>query len=390
MECVNGYKFVQLLGSGSFGQVYKAEKDGLDWAVKKFNPSSLLCCDVAAHCAEIDVCLHLSSPHLVKGREYFQHNSQYYLVMELAECSLDKYMGPLKADVLIPQLLLCLQALQENNLSHGDIKATNFLIKQDKVLLTDFGMCRSQDVTTRNTFQSWTFDSPQNMVYNHCISRVEITKHHDIFMEDPDGFDSVGDVWALGVTIVYLLTGKLLFYTPDSQNTQGYLTLMQEYISNPQAYLTKTGVDKMWFPLLLRVLCPSYKNRVKRISDLTKIKMVPDESFYIKFEPVTDHIFTFMLEWGKGIFSYFSLSEDTIREMKRFYQHCYRMKLMWQEHHMMLFCSCLTIINAMHQNKLICSGDVTRAIGNVFDEFEFVTYQNRLFDELQGRVFIKD
>lgn len=301
MEFVNGYKLTQLLGSGSFGQVYKAEKDGLEWAVKKFNPSSSLCRDVATHCAEIDVCLHLSSPHLIKGKEYFHHLSEYYLVMELAECSLDKYAGPLKIDVLIPQLLLCLQTLQENNLSHGDVKTTNFLVKGDKVLLTDFGMCRSQDVTARNTYQSWTFDSPQNMIYNHCISEVEIVKHHDIFMEDPDGFDSVGDVWALGVTIVYLLTNKLFFY---SSNVKGYLVLMQEYISDPEAYLTKTGVDKKWFPLLLSMLCPSYKSRVKRISDLTEVKMAPDESFYTKFEPITDHILTFVLEWGKRSFPF--------------------------------------------------------------------------------------
>ncbi|SPN79872.1 CAMK family protein kinase [Cedratvirus Zaza IHUMI] len=154
MECVNGYKCLELLGSGSFGQVYKAEKDREQWAVKKFNPSSLLCRDVVTHCAEIDICLHLSSPHLIKGKEYFHHNSQYYLVMELAECSLTSYITGSNSDLLIPQLLLCLQALQENNLSHGDIKSTNFLVKQDKVLLTDFGLSRSQE--THSKVGPWT------------------------------------------------------------------------------------------------------------------------------------------------------------------------------------------------------------------------------------------
>ncbi|SOB73946.1 putative serine/threonine-protein kinase [Cedratvirus lausannensis] len=393
MECVNGYKCLELLGSGSFGQVYKVEKDGEQWAVKKFNPSSLLCRDVVTHCAEIDICLHLSSPHLIKGKEYFHHNSQYYLVMELAECSLDQYTGPLKADLLIPQLLLCLQALQENNLSHGDIKSTNFLVKQDKVLLTDFGLSRSQDVTTRNTFQSWTLDSPQNMVANHCIKREDINKHHDIFMEDPDGFDSVGDVWALGVTVVHVITGKLLFYSPDYSNVQGYLRLMEEYISSPEAYLAKMGVDKTWFPLLLRMLCPSYKNRVKRVSDLTGVKLAVDDSFYSRVEPVTGPVFTCMLAWGEKIYVYFSLAHDTIRESKLLYQHCYQKKNMQHvtdtKEHMMLFCSCLTIINSMHQNNLIHAMDVAHASSDAFDEVEFTMYQNKLFDELQGRVFVK-
>ena len=386
MECVNGYKFLELLGSGSYGQVYKAEKDGVEWAVKRFNPSSPLCRDVASHCAEIDICLHLTSPYLPKGKEYFHHDSQYYLVMELAESSLNQYKGPLKADLIIPQLLLCLQAVQENNLCHGDIKSSNFLIKGDKVLLTDFGLSRSQDVRIRSRFQSFTLDSPQNMFFNHS---PHLNQYREIFLEEPNGFDSAGDVWALGVTIVSVLTNKLLFSTKELET---FVSLMEEYISSPEAYLSKMGVDKIWFPLLLRMLCPSYKSRVKRISDLTCVRLSVDDTFYTKVEPVTGSSFTYMLKWGGELFTYFSLKQDTIREIKLLYQHCYQRKNMQRvsdtKEHTMLLCSCLSLINSMHQNKLIDVMDITSVCREGFDEFEFTMYQNKLFDELQGRVFM--
>jgi serine/threonine protein kinase len=372
--------------------VYKAEKDGVEWAVKKFNPCSLMCRDVAGHCAEIDICLHLSSPYLVKGKEYFYRSEDYYLVMELAECDLETYVTreqSLSADLLIPQLLLCLQSLQENNLSHGDIKATNFVVKEDKILLTDFGLSRSQDVTIRNTYQTPGFDSPQNIVANYNVREKEINAHCDIFMEEPDGFDSVGDVWALGVTIVYVLVGKFLF---SSQSTEGYLRLVEEYISSPETYLFKIGIDKMWFPLLLRMLCPSYKNRVKRISDLTTVKLRADETFYTRINPSppVSKTFTRTMKWAKEVFAFFSLTDDTIRESKLLYQHCYRVKNMQlvedEKEHLMLFGSCLTIVNSVQQNKPIFEMDVVYIAGHVFEEVEFVMYQNKLFDDLQARV----
>ncbi|SPN78970.1 Serine/Threonine protein kinase [Brazilian cedratvirus IHUMI] len=388
---MQGYKFLELLGRGSYGEVYKAEKEGEYWAVKKFKPISLLCRDVSSYCAEIDICLHLSSPYLIKGKEYFYSGSEYYLVMQLADCSLESYMSREKriaVDLLIPQLLLCLQALQDNGLSHGDIKPTNFLIKDDRVLLTDFGLCRPQEITHRATFQTWGLDSPQNMFYNHQVQDRDIgIFFREVFKEVPDGFDSAGDVWALGVTIVHLLTGKFLFSAPD---VNGFICRLKEYMHDPQSYLEEAGVNKMWFPLLLRLLCPSYKQRVKRISELTNVKMLPDDGFYLRQRTETKEAkLLAMMNWLSEVCDCFFIQEKTKRTSLLLLQHCHPLVCPKDEtENMMLACSCLVLTNSVHQNKTIFPADATWVSDEKFTDCDFALYQNDLFDKLQGRVFI--
>lgn len=388
---MQGYKCVEILGKGSYGEVYKAEKDGEYWAVKKFRPLSPSYHDVSSYCAEIDVCLHLSSPYLIKGKEYFSSTSDHYLVMELADCNLESYMvreDRLGTDLLIPQMLLCLQALQENGLSHGDIKPTNFLVKEGKVLLTDFGLSRPQELTHRSTFQTWGLDSPQNMFYNHEVKERDIgILYREIFAEVPDGFDSAGDVWALGVSIVHLLTGKFLFSAPYLDT---FIQRLKGYIHNPELYLTTSGVDKMWFPLLLRLLCPSYKQRVKKISDLTGVKMLPDDGFYLRQRRETKEAnMQIMLDWLSKVCDCFFVQEQTKKASLLLLEHSYPLLCPKGEvESMMLACSCLTLTNSAHQNKLIFPADAAWVSDEKFTDSDFVLYQNNLFNKLGGRVFV--
>lgn len=205
--------------------------------------------------------------------------------------------------------------------------------------------------------------------------------------EVPDGFDSVGDVWALGVTIVHLLTGKFLFSAPD---VTAYICRLKDYMHNPELYLTTFGVNKMWFPLLLRLLCPSYKQRVKRISELTSVRMVPDEGFYLRQKAETKEAKLFiMMDWLSKVCDCFFIQEQTKRDSLLLLEFSYPLLSPKDEvENMMLACSCLTLTNFAHQNKIIFPANVTWVSNKKFTDCDFVDYQNNLFDKLQGRVFI--
>lgn len=134
---------------------------------------------------------------------YFSENNQFYLVQEwIAGCNLKQKLdkqGKLTEietkDILI-KLLPVLEFLQENQIVHRDIKPSNIMLNSHNLpILIDFGIIK----------EICTIVNP-----NRPYTVLDIGTQGFISPEQKKGLPIyASDIYSLGVTAIYLLTGKL-------------------------------------------------------------------------------------------------------------------------------------------------------------------------------------
>lgn len=197
-KVISGYTFGEVLGKGSFGEVYKAEKGGFECAVKRIDESHLSG-DVEQSFAD-SISARLNSKFLVRYFDKFRGpDGELYVVMELCQKgdlrNLIDQLKKMKAVLQTPriakilaQLLLALNVLHCNKLIHRDIKPENvFSDKEDNVKLGDLGCAKVFDTTSAKActvIGTPLYESPQ-------VLRGE-------------EYDASADMWALGVLLYEL------------------------------------------------------------------------------------------------------------------------------------------------------------------------------------------
>lgn len=206
------YRLLDLLGTGGMGSVYLAEhsKTGRRLAIKVLTN--------AAHeenadrlqrfRREAETIAHLSHHNIVKAFEIQTPNddcNQTYLVMELVEGATFQQLvaecGPLKGPRTAAYLIQACRALQHAHslgYIHRDVKPSNLMVRRDGVVkLLDLGLASSpahaNDPAERDDVTAFVgtadYVSPEQARNNHRI-------------------DSRSDIYSLGCTAYFLLTGR--------------------------------------------------------------------------------------------------------------------------------------------------------------------------------------
>jgi serine/threonine protein kinase/WD40 repeat protein len=208
---LGAYVVLERLGTGGMGNVFKARHRGLGRIValkvihrdKLNNPAA-----VKRFEREIRVAGQLDHPNVVHAYDAEEVNGAKVLVMEYVEGTdlnkLVKENGPLpvrEACDYIRQAALALQHAQDKGLVHRDVKPGNLMLQSGgTVKLLDLGLALLQQPLVEGS------TSGPLTVAGKVVGTVDFIAPEQA--RDPSNVDIRADLYSLGCTFYFLLTGQ--------------------------------------------------------------------------------------------------------------------------------------------------------------------------------------
>jgi len=212
---ITGYRFLGIIGKGAMGTVYKAIQISMERevAIKVLSPH--LAGNeqfVARFVKEARAVARLNHPNIIQGIDVGESNNINYFAMEYVDgmdleeiVKQKKALTEKEATEIIVKVAQALEHAHKNNLVHRDIKPRNILISKDDnaVKLCDLGLARlvlEEDLTGGKRMR---YGTPA------YISPEQARGDHDI--------DIRSDIYSLGATYYYCVTGEMPFTGENSQ-----------------------------------------------------------------------------------------------------------------------------------------------------------------------------
>ncbi|XP_069002704.1 serine/threonine-protein kinase 36 [Embiotoca jacksoni] len=216
---MNLYHVLELVGEGSFGQVYKGRKKCTGQVVAlKFMPKvGRSEKELRSLKREIEIMRGLQHPNIVQLFDSFETEAEVVVVTEYAEGQLfqiledDGNLPESQVREIACQLVSALYYLHSHRILHRDMKPQNILLgKSGVVKLCDFGFARAMSVST---------------LVLTSIKGTPLYMSPELVEEKP--YDHTADLWSLGCILYELHTGAPPFYT------NSIFHLVQLIVRNP-------------------------------------------------------------------------------------------------------------------------------------------------------------
>ncbi|GMI85337.1 hypothetical protein like AT3G15220 [Hibiscus trionum] len=245
LQAAAGSRFsqVELIGRGSFGDVYKAFDKELNKVV------AIKVIDLEESEDEIDdiqneisVLSQCRCPYITEYYGSYLHQTKLWIIMEyMAGGSVADLLqsGPPLDDMSIASitrdLLHAVEYLHNEGKIHRDIKAANILLAENgDVKVADFGVSAqlTRTISRRKTFVGTPFWMAPEVIQNS------------------DGYDEKADIWSLGITVIEMAKGeppladlhpmRVLFIIPRENPPQ-----LEEHFSRPMKEFVSLCLKKV-------------------------------------------------------------------------------------------------------------------------------------------------
>ncbi len=204
---LGSYEILEEIGRGGMAQVYRAYQPSLnrDVAIKILPPQLALDRQfVDRFVREARAAASLRHPHIVIIHDVSEQDGLYYMVMEYLSGQtlrqLIKSEGPLppaRATKITEQLAIALDYAHRHGFVHRDVKPSNIFVGEgDRVTLTDFGIAKAASEAQQLTRTGTLMGTPEYMSPEQAEGRT---------------VDYRSDLYALGVVLYHMLTGRVPF-----------------------------------------------------------------------------------------------------------------------------------------------------------------------------------
>ena len=201
-----GYELLRRLGGGGMGDVYLAREHVPQREVAmKFLRSPGNSVGLERFLAEVRALARIDHPHIVRFITSDFYRDQPYFTMEYAaggnladRVSAGGPLDPREAARLVADAARAVQAAHAEDVLHRDLKPSNILLSADgQVKVSDFGLAKLIDVADESTY-----DNPLGTP--GFMPPEQITR-------DRGPVGPASDVYGLGATLYFLLTGRAPF-----------------------------------------------------------------------------------------------------------------------------------------------------------------------------------
>lgn len=254
----NIYQIVDKLGEGGMGSVYK----GLDLNLQRPVAIKVLRPDLANNPALVErfhseaiTLAKLNHPNIATLYSFIPQDNQFFMIMEfVAGETLAKLIarGAINYKEAIPLFCQALEGIGQAHragIIHRDIKPANLMVMTEdfekKVKVMDFGIARILG-TNRLT-------NPGGLVGTLHYMSPEQIKGQDI--------DTRSDIYALGILLYEMLTGKL----PFDANSEYALLDMHVKQPPPPLHLVKPDVPLLIEDAVLKAMAKSPNERFQTV-----------------------------------------------------------------------------------------------------------------------------
>jgi len=280
------YQSVDLLGSGTYGMVYKAVilKDGKNpeetgdpnreyVALKRTALDKGLMSHGVPDTAlrEMAILRDINHPNILKTLEFSCNLTRVYVVMELLDKDLKQYIRAKineKKSISIDQIrhvtfkmLQGVAYLHANRILHRDLKPHNILVSKDlkEVKLSDFGLARTahceSKTLTHEVITLWY--RPPEILLGDCV------------------YDKSVDIWSTGCILGELLNEKPIF---DGESELDTLLKIFNRLGSPSENEWPENAMQTWasFPSFKHKGPGTFKEFYKRFSSMNEAKLAED------------------------------------------------------------------------------------------------------------------
>lgn len=266
---INGYKLLDVLGCGGMGWVYIAEDIETKWRValkvlpeEGRNDAGTL----ARFQLEAQAGMRLDHPNIVRthkiGRSEDIYGSVHYVVMELVRgvnlyelLVLKKQLDVGQAADIVVQAAEALDYAHRQGLVHRDIKPENLLVCADgSVKILDFGLAMIDE--NDEEFSMAMIFGQNRLGTADYISPEQYIDSYEV--------DHRADVYSLGCTFYFALTGKVPFpFKTTAEKLKGHLK------KQPKSVLElRPELPKRIGAIVHKMMAKRLENRIQSAADV--------------------------------------------------------------------------------------------------------------------------